>query len=367
MSIIKFNFEQKSKIKLFSPSFSKNEENIDENIGNTKNNFIPLQIIGEGAFGKIIKVKSKINNKIYVLKILKKENQRAAVTDIIFLTRLKHPNIVKYYKYFEDNTNYYIILEYINGQTLFDLFMSYKIQKIQIEEKIIWNILAQCLNTLINIHGKGVIHRDIKPLNIMYDEKNKIKIIDFNSSAFMDVSSANANGHNYELMINHGTEIVNNMEAPEISTGNYNAKVDVYPLGKIISSFILYNFDYMYSFSIPYSGELLTIIDKMVIENPEQRPTINEIDEKYFQKYYSIKYFKYSSIFSCLHCLFNYPIWTKIISKNKKIKNNYLISFLKLFKLKNKDGFEEYVKEFKIKQLKLIFENNDKSWNRNCK
>ena len=354
MSIIKFNFKQHSRIKPIFPAFFKNEENTVENIGNTKKDFIPLQTIGEIPVGKIIKVKSKINNKIYTMKIFKIENQTAATQEINILIRFKHPNIIKYYKNFKDNKNCYIILEYVKGQTLIQLYNSYKIQKKQNEEKKVWNILDQCIQTIIDIHGQGIIHRNIQFSNIILDEKNKIRIIDFNSSAFMDDSSANANGNNCKSMVNHGTNITNDIGAPEITTGNYNAKVDVYPLGKIFSIFC------SNEQINKYSDELLTIIDKMIIENPEQRPTINEIYEKtHFQKYYLIKYYKYSSIFPCFHCLFNYPIWTKIIENNKKIKNKYLNSFLKLFTIINKNEFEMKVRDFKRQYLKIIFENND--------
>ena len=350
MSIIKFNFQQKSKIKLLSPSFLQSEI-ADENIGKTKKDFIPLQIIRKDEFGMTLKVKSKINNKIYAMKILKKENQNE-IREIIFLIRLKHQNIVKYYTNFIDNINYYIILEYVNGQTLNQLNNSYKIQKKQNEEKKIWNILDQCLRTIIYIHRQGIIHRNIKDSNIMLDENNKIKFIDFNSSAFMDIFSSNVNGHNYESMINSGTKIANEMGAPEISKGNYNAKVDVYSLGNIFFKFCDNKMN-------KYSDTLLSIINKMRIENPDQRSTINEIYEKYFQEYHSINNFKYSSIFSCFLCLFNYPIWTKIFNNNKKKKDDYIISILNLFKIKNKDVFEKYVEVFKKEHLKIIFENND--------
>ena len=279
MSIIKYNFEQKSKIKLLSLSSLSflQIEKVDENIGKTKKDFIPLQIIRKDEFGMILKVKSKINDKIYAMKILKKENQNE-IREIIILSRLKHQNIVKYYTHFMENINYYIILEYVNGQNLNQLYNSYKIQKKRIEEKKIWNILDQCLKTIIYIHDKGIIHRNIKDSNIMLDENNKIKFIDFNSSAFMDIFSSNVNGHNYESMINHGTEILNEMAAPEISNCDYNAKVDVYPLGNIFFKFCDNKMN-------KYSDTLFSIFNIMRFENPGQRSTINEIYKKDFQEY----------------------------------------------------------------------------------
>ena len=219
---INFNFEKNSSIRISFPDFMK-ERILEENIGKNKNDFIPLKKLGNGAFGSLLKVKSKINNKIYALKIMKKNNN--PILESSFLKILNHPNIVKCYTEFEDNQNHYIVIEYINGQNLFDLYMSYKIQGRLLEEKLIWKFLAQCLEAMIYIHGNGIIHRDIKFLNVMIDEKMNIKIIDFNSSAFMDIPSVKRHlkNINYEFMLNHGTEIKNCFEAPEISQKFYNA------------------------------------------------------------------------------------------------------------------------------------------------
>ena len=355
---INLNFEKNSSIRISFPDFSK-ERIVEENIGKNKNDFIPLKKIGNGAFGSLFKVKSKINNKIYAMKIMKKDNNPIMESSILKI--VNHPNIVKYYTEFEDNHNYYIIIEYIKGQNLFDLYMSYKIQERLLEEKLIWKFLAQCLEAIIHIHGNGIIHRDIKFLNVMIDEKMNIKIIDFNSSAFMDISSAkrHLNNIDYESMLNHGTEVKNCFEAPEISQSSYNAKVDVFSLGRIFYELChIHNLnDSVYQ----YSNELQCIIQKMLINNPVTRPTINEIYNKYFEKYYSIKYFKYTSIFSCLHCLYNFPIWTKYL-KNDKNKNLKELSknFFHYITFKNKQNFEEYIKQFKKNKLKMLLCNNDK-------
>ena len=362
MSIININFEKNSNIKISFPEFLKNEKKEDDNIGNNINDFIPLKIIGSGSYGNIIKVKSKINNKIYAMKIMgKHNNNKYSILEILILKKLDHPNIVKYIKDFEDNLNYYIIIEYIIGQNLFDFYMSCKIQGRLIEEKLICTLLGQCLEAIIYIHGKGVIHRDVKFLNIMIDEKMNIKIIDFNSSIIMDASAAKdfTNDKNFiPLIINHGTEITNNFEAPEIKVKNYNAKVDVFSLGKIFYELCNINNNF-YS----YSKELQDIILLMINPDQDKRPTINEVHKKYYLEYYSIKYFKYSSLFSSLQCLFNYPIWIQYFKNNRTIKDKEISKFFfqSLIKSKNNQIFEKYIKDLKKDKLEFLYENNDKN------
>ena len=386
MSIIKINFKNNSLMVDLPERMLK--KSLKENIGNTIDDFIPLNSIGEGGFGIVLKVKSKKNNNIYAMKIINKKKvsdklekmikennldeeiseEKYSKKEILVLKKLNHPNIVKIYGDFMDKDNYYIILEYIEGQDLFQFYEPYLQTKKLIEEKILWDFLGQCLDALVYIHGKGVIHRDLKHTNILIDEKTmNLKIIDFNTSAVMDLAAAQdfAETNNKEdklKLINKGTQINNICGAPETGEEDssiYDARIDVFSIGdiffKILCSFDKDNNNYYYY----YSKELIELIQKMILSK-ESRPTSKEIYNLY-KKYYSNKYIKYSSIFSCFHCLFNYPIWLK--EKNNLIKifqksevSKYFFQYL----FKNYRSFENNITEFKINQLPLIFENNDK-------
>ena len=372
MSIFKFSFNKKSTINISSNNYHENG-NKEENVGNKKYDYIPLHILGSGSYGIILTVKSKINDKIYVMKILNKDdnNNKYSKIEILLLKYFNHQNIVKYITDFEDNKNYYIVMEYIKGQNLFDLYMSYQLQKKIIEEKKISKILSQCLEALDYIHGEGIIHRDIKPLNIMIDEKMNVKIIDFNTSAIMDPSAAKKFTDDPDLillLLNHGTKVRNCFEAPETQSLNYNqyynAKVDVCSLGNTFSIFIYNNF---FNNSDSYSIELKNIIDLMKTFDENKRPTINEIYKNFMSNYYSNKYIKCSSIFSSLYCLYNYPIWADYFKKNEIIKekekeiSKFFFYTLKKSKSNHKHIYEDII-TFMKKNLKLLSTNkNDES------
>ena len=102
--------------------FNAQELNNDDSMGDKFENFEVLQLLGEGAFGKVLKVSSLINHKIYAMKILdlkgkendpmtKEEKEKYFISEIELLKKLDHPNIVKYYKSFREDEQLYIIME----------------------------------------------------------------------------------------------------------------------------------------------------------------------------------------------------------------------------------------------------------------
>ena len=370
MSTIKFNFEKNSKVKICQND-NKKIDNEEENIGNCLDDFLILDKLDQGLFGTIFKVKSKRNKIIYVMKKIKKliekqENKKKhPKVEILILKKLNHPNIVKLFTYFEDNKYYYAIIEYINGPNLFDLYMSYKIKHKLMEEKFLWDLLGQCLDAITYIHGCGVIHRNIKLSNILLDEKNKLKIIDFNQAGLMDIAAAREFSHDKidikNIIISGQTEIKNSLQVPEINKANrkennYDAKVDIYTIGKVFYALCKINNNIS-----NYSCQLQNLINLMLIPNPEHRKTSNEIYKIYKNDYY-MKYLKYTSIFSCLHCLFNYPTWEENL-KNLRglVKDEFSKSFFSTFKTFNNNykDFQSNVFGLISYKLKMLYDNTD--------
>ena len=76
---------------------------------------------------------------------------------------LDHPNLVKFYGCFEDNNDLYLVIEYMNGGTLFDYFADR--DKLTLKETV--DFLRSIISALEYLHDKSIAHRDIKPENIV--------------------------------------------------------------------------------------------------------------------------------------------------------------------------------------------------------
>ena len=182
--------------------------------------------LGKGHFGEVNSVKLKKNQKYYAMKklISKNNNDDQIKEEIKLLENLNHPHIINYYTSFKEENSWYIVVEYMNGQNLQDLINNNIKQKKYLEAKKVFELLIQCLSGLLYLHKeKKIIHRDIKPDNLLLDEDFNLKISDFGVSAKID-NNMSQNSKNYI-----GPK---RFSAPEVFDGNiYEFNNDIYSLG----------------------------------------------------------------------------------------------------------------------------------------
>ncbi|MDE6657234.1 MAG: protein kinase [Oscillospiraceae bacterium] len=139
------------------------------------------ELIGVGGMADVYKATDMIDNKTVAVKILKREyaeNEeflRRFRNESKMIASLSHPNVVKVYDVGFSNKLQFIVMEYINGITLKEY--------IENEEVLTWqdsvHFVIQVLRALQHAHDKGIVHRDIKPQNIMMFEDGTIKVMDF--------------------------------------------------------------------------------------------------------------------------------------------------------------------------------------------
>ena len=104
------------------------------------------------------------------------------------MQKLNHQYIVKFHEAFETDHHVYLIIEHVNGRSLHDYLKKQRSEQGKtefdqtIEEEEAKRIMRQVLQCLEYLHGAGITHRDIKLENILLDEHNNIKIIDFGFS-----------------------------------------------------------------------------------------------------------------------------------------------------------------------------------------
>ncbi|CAD8205584.1 unnamed protein product [Paramecium pentaurelia] len=150
-----------------------------------KDNGKAQEELGKGAFGRVRLAIDKLTDtkvaiKTIPKKILKENAQAENIKREIKLHRkLDHPHIVKLYHSLEDDTNVYLVLEYVPMGNLFVYLRKRK----TLEEQEAFVYFLQTALAIDYLHKKGIIHRDLKPENILLDAQGNIKICDFGWSA----------------------------------------------------------------------------------------------------------------------------------------------------------------------------------------
>ena len=105
-------------------------------------------------------------------------NKKELIKEVNFLKELQHPNIVKYYGYEIDKDYLKIYLEYIDMGSISSMLKKHG----SFPEEIVINYTKQILEGLKYLHGKNVIHRDIKGANILVTNDGQVKLSDFGSA-----------------------------------------------------------------------------------------------------------------------------------------------------------------------------------------
>lgn len=142
--------------------------------------------LGQGAYGKIFLVKRKNTSDLYAMKVLgiKKEINRSELSKILnerdVFTRLNSPFCVSALTSFVYKALIFFVMEYVPGKDLF--FQVFEEEEIMFNSFILRNYLAEIVLGLKHLHQQGIIHRDIKPGNILVDKDGHLMLTDYGLS-----------------------------------------------------------------------------------------------------------------------------------------------------------------------------------------
>ncbi len=251
------------------------------------NRYEILEEVGLGGMATVYKAKDHVLNRLVAVKVLKDE----FTTDAEFVKRfnteaqaaasLSHPNIVSIYDvgHEDENNLYYIVMELVQGKTLKEIINS--------EGVLTWkwavNIAMQIASALEMAHKRGIVHRDIKPHNIIITEDGIAKVTDFGIAKAVSNSTITA----------FGTTIGSvHYFSPEQAKGGFtDAKSDLYSLGVVMYE--------MLTGKVPFDADTpVSVALKHMQEDPkepvelnEEIPTaVNQIVVKAMQKEPSARY-----------------------------------------------------------------------------
>lgn len=139
-----------------------------------------LSSLGQGGMGAVYLAENRRLNKKVALKFLSSEYitdnwaKRQLIKEAQAVAMLDHPNICAVYDFEEIGEHSFIVMQYIEGQTLSDL-----IRKKSLKPEQMVTLAQQIANALADAHAHGIIHRDIKPKNIMVTPSEQVKVLDF--------------------------------------------------------------------------------------------------------------------------------------------------------------------------------------------
>lgn len=108
------------------------------------------------------------------------------LNEIDIMRALNHDNIIKLYEVYETEKSIYLVIELIEGKPLQDILTSPSFRNQNVEARTT-KIIFQILDALSYLASKGIMHRDLKPDNILIDKNDKVKIADFGLATYVDV------------------------------------------------------------------------------------------------------------------------------------------------------------------------------------
>jgi len=140
--------------------------------GNEINGYVKLGKIGKGSYGKIYKVSR--DGLILALKRvdmtnLSPQEQTDTLNEVSLMAQLDNEHIVRFYDAFMDNNSMYIAMELLSGGDLGNIIHRAQKEGSYIEEDTIWQLLVESCCGLKYLHDRRMLHRDLKPQNIMLD------------------------------------------------------------------------------------------------------------------------------------------------------------------------------------------------------
>ena len=219
-----------------------------------------IKTIGEGGMANVYLANDTILDRKVAIKVLRGDLSndekfiRRFKREALSVSNLSHPNIVEVYDVGEEEGNYYIVMEYIEGKTLKQLLQ--KRGALTLNEVI--DIMLQLTDGLAHAHDAYIIHRDIKPQNIMIEDNGLIKITDFGIA--MALNSTQLTQTNSVMGSVHYLP-------PEQANGKGSTvKSDIYSLGILMYELL--------TGSVPFKGD--TAVEIALKHMKEKIPSIRK-------------------------------------------------------------------------------------------
>ena len=186
--------------------------------------------MGKGSYGRVLLVQHNKTKAKYALKTIEKrllvdiEDRNQFLREVEIMYKLRHPNVVKLFGHFEDNTYCYLLMEYVEGGELFSYIPENGTQKISTQQ--IASIIKDVISAIYFMHHMNppIMHRDIKPENILITSNKHAKLSDFGWSNYIQPGDKRNSICGTPIYL-----------APEMINGTgHDEKVDIWSIGVLL-------------------------------------------------------------------------------------------------------------------------------------
>jgi len=250
--------------------------------------YVILDHLGTGGRGRVFKAQHRLMGRVAALKVIAPQIAKRASSiarfyrEMRLIGRLDHPNVVRAFDADQAGDLLYIVMEYVAGRSL-DRIVE---EKGRLPAARVANYMAQAAMGLAHAHERGIVHRDVKPPNLLLSDEGQVKVLDLGLSALTEADSAASFATAAGLIV--GT--VHYMSPEQAMAMNIDGRSDLFSLGCTMY--------YLLSALLPFPGEsiaecltlrikgdpapitrycpdlsprLIQVMDKLMARRPEDR------------------------------------------------------------------------------------------------
>lgn len=238
-----------------------------------------LEKLGEGTYGVVYKARDKVTKELYAFKKIRLESDdegipSTAIREIALLKELQHPNIVRIQDVIHTNKKLILVFEYVEQDL--KKFLSSREGK-PLDAILTKSLLYQLLKGIAHCHQSKVLHRDLKPQNLLVSKEGVLKLADFGLARAFGIPVKNYTNEVVTLWY----------RAPDILLGskNYSTSIDIWSIGCIFVEMI--NLKPLFPGNSE-QDQLKRIFKVMGTPSVEKWPTLSELPEwkpENFEKY----------------------------------------------------------------------------------
>lgn len=233
-----------------------------------------LARIGSGGHGTVYKALDEANDQVVALKLLRNrpgpntERARRFVREFTAMTHLAHPNLVKAYRSGYRDGHYFIAMEYVEGTSLRSILAARRTLPLRESLRIVRDVAS----ALVHMDERGLIHRDVKPGNILLTRDGSVKLADLGLIRF---------AHRADPSVTAAGRIVGTVKymAPEQLTGDpVDIRADLYGLGVVLHHCL--------SGSVPFEASTVrSVMRQHLFRPPPPLPTLDVVPPWGFDRF----------------------------------------------------------------------------------